>query len=338
MKKLFAIMLALMLVLTMGSALATEEPTYSDASTVTVTKTYESKGVSPVSPAETFTFSAIEFVSATDTGTEYSEDWARENVPTIDSISYTEGEAGSGTKEKTATITLPKDYPSVGVYTYKFSENDGNTAGVKYRSSEIKLVVTVIEQNGQKRVAAVHCEENDTKTGTFENTYTAGTLTVTKKVDGLLGDKDKDFAMKVTFTAPTGDTVRSNITYTVAGGTQQTLAPTAWVEGKATVEFALADGQSVTFNNIPAGVEYVVAETDAAAGDKDSGKEYTVTYDGSESGTIGSEAVSTLITNTKGGTIDTGITTDNLPYIVLMGIVVLAGVAMIAKRRMAHND
>lgn len=334
MKKLFAIMLALMLVLTMGSALAEE---YEDQQTVTVTKTYESAGVLPVSPTETFTFSAIEFVSATDTGTEYSEDWARENVPTINSISYTEGEAGSGAKVKTATISLPK-YPSVGVYTYRFSEIDGGTAGVTYRSSEIKLVVTVIEQNGQKRVAAVHCEEDGAKTGTFENTYTAGSLTVTKKVDGLLGDKDKRFAMKVTFTAPTGDTVRSNITYTVAGGKQQTLAPTAWVEGEATVEFALADGQSVTFNNIPAGVTYVVAETDAAAGDKDSGKEYTVTYDGSESGAIGSAAVSTIITNTKDGEIDTGITTDNLPYIVLMGIVVLAGVAMIVKRRMAHND
>lgn len=68
--------------------------------------------------------------------------------------------------------------------------------------------------------------------------------------------------------------------------------------------------------------------------------DYKVEYDSNASGTIGSEVVSTIITNTSTNTtpVDTGITTDNLPYIVLMGIVVLAGVAMIAKRRMAHND
>ena len=54
---------------------------------------------------------------------------------------------------------------------------------------------------------------------------------------------------------------------------------------------------------------------------------------------IDSAAETVTVTNTNNNAdIDTGITTDNLPYIVLMGIVVLAGVAMIAKRRMAHND
>lgn len=41
--------------------------------------------------------------------------------------------------------------------------------------------------------------------------------------------------------------------------------------------------------------------------------------------------------NEKSGTIDTGVTTENLPYVLLIGFVVLAGAALLIKRK-AHNN
>ncbi|MGN1019702.1 MAG: hypothetical protein ACI4O7_04955 [Aristaeellaceae bacterium] len=46
---------------------------------------------------------------------------------------------------------------------------------------------------------------------------------------------------------------------------------------------------------------------------------------------------SATVNNHKASDIDTGITTDTLPYVLLLGIVLLAGAAMIIKRR-AHNN
>lgn len=67
---------------------------------------------------------------------------------------------------------------------------------------------------------------------------------------------------------------------------------------------------------------------------------YTVTYDDSASGTISSDSsvgtlsASTTITNTYEGTIDTGITLDSLPYVlVLVAVLALGAVMIIRKRR-----
>lgn len=158
-----------------------------------------------------------------------------------------------------------------------------------------------------------------------------------KRIEGDFGDREKEFAVQVTFTA-TDATVKNDITYVEDAETKTILPEGGWTTKTVTIN--LRHGETITFNGIPSGVTYSVEETDTAASTDGEGTDYQVTYDDYRSGTISSTAASTTITNTSTITteIDTGITTDNLPYIVLMGIVVLAGVAMIAKRRMAHND
>ena len=156
MKKILSLALALVLVLSMSTiAFATdgEETTYDDMSTVTLTKEYMLTNDGTTSPAETFAFSALTCTNVTDAANGVTTDNAP--VPTIASVSYTAGEAGGDSAKKDITITLPT-YNSVGIYTYTFSETDGGTAGVTYRSEPITLVVTVIEQGGKVRVAAVH--------------------------------------------------------------------------------------------------------------------------------------------------------------------------------------
>ena len=253
-------------------------------------------------------------------------------MPTIGSVTYVDGEAGSATKSKTVEIRLP-DYTSVGIYTYIVKETAGTTAGVTYYGKDILLKVTVIEQGGKIRVAAVHTEEGHSGTGdnkkdTFANTYEAGTLNVTKTVAGNLGDQSKKFDFTVIFTKPTDKEVKSAINAKVAG-TNATDFNVAWDDkGTYTYTFQLAHGQKASFANLPYGVSYTVTETAVT------GYETAKTGD---SGTINAAEHTAAFTNTKTGSIDTGVTTENLPYVLLIGFVVLAGAALLIKRK-AHNN
>lgn len=338
-KKFFAILMALVLTLSL-SAVAfasgdvedqpTTSPTYNDMSTVTLTKTYNLTNEGTKSPKETFTFSALTCTGVANAGVGVTA--ANAPVPTIGSVSYAAGEAGSDTKTKAITINLPP-YTAVGVYTYTFTENEGGTAGVTYRSEPITLVVTVIEQNGKVRVAAVHTEDasSSTKTDTFTNTYSAGSLSVTKNVTGNMGDKDKYFTIHVTFKAPEGKSVNEDITYKDGGLTvyieNAKRKPEAWQGGEHTSNIRLKDGETVTFNNIPYGVTYTVVEEDYTADG------YTVSYDNNQTGTINSASTATTVTNNKGGTVDTGITMDSMPYIVLLALAVVGLAAVTMKKR-----
>ena len=160
------------------------------------------------------------------------------------------------------------------------------------------------------------------------NTYSAGSLSVSKKVEGNLGDKKKDFNVTVTFTAPEGKTVAGAITWTDG----ETAGSATFTDGEATARITLNHDETVTFTNIPYGVTYTVVEDDYT------GEGYDAAKYSEFDGEINSAKDEVTITNNKGAEIDTGITTDSMPCIVLMGIVVLAGVAMIAKRRAANND
>lgn len=319
MKKFVAILLTLMLVLGMTAAVAEETHTYTDMDSITLTKTYNLTNAGTISPAETFAFTALTCTEVADAGVGVTT--ANAPVPTIGKVTYAKGEAGSANMTKTITITLPT-YTAVGKYTYTFRENNNGTAGVTYRSDEIKLVVTVIEQNGKVRVAAVHTEKEGEKSGNFENTYSAGTLKVTKTVTGNLGDKDKEFDFTVTFTKPEGKNWDMD-------GIVLPIGATKVSDGK--YSFKLKHGATAEFKNLPYGVSYVVEEADYSSED------YRITEKTGDTGSINAAETTAAFTNNKDGQIDTGVTTESLPYVVLMGFVVLAGAALLLKRK-AHNN
>lgn len=320
MKKFVAILLTLMLVLGMTAAVAepvTTDNSYTDMPTITLTKTYNLTNAGTISPAETFAFSALTCTDVADAGVGVTKENAP--VPTIGDVTYAQGEAGSATAKKDITINLPT-YTAVGKYTYTFSEKNNGTAGVTYRSDAIKLVVTVIEQNGKVRVAAVHTEKEGAKSGNFENTYSAGSLKVTKTVTGNLGDKEKEFDFTVTFTKPADTNWDMDGIELPTGATKNS---------DGTYSFKLKHGATAEFKNLPYGVTYSVTET-AADG-------YTTTTEGKTTDSINAAETTVTFINDKGGEIDTGVTTESLPYVVLMGFVVLAGAALLLKRK-AHNN
>lgn len=369
MKKILALVLAMIMALSMGVAFAESEPEvetentskgWTDMKTVTFDKYYATSNVMAVSPEETFEFEEIKFEGIEDQGVGYTMSWAEKNLPTISSVTYSERSANMLTNsngvvgaKKTFTINLPENYPSVGVYKYTFKEKDNNTLGVTYRSSVITLKVTVVQgKDGLLRVAAVHCEDEsgNEKIGYFTNTYSAGTLSVTKEVKGGLGDKNKPFKVTVTFTNTTKKTMKSTIYFTDGDGKTYSIAPSEWKEATdennnkyyyVDTEIELANGQTAKFTNLPYGISYSVDEYDYTNDSKIDGDRLgyeKAEYDGEQTGTIGAESenVSTKIINTKNGEIDTGMLLDNAPYMIIMALV-LVGAAMMLKRR-AYND
>ena len=336
MKKFLSILLALALVLSLGTvAFAVEgEPgtTYEDHDKVTLTKNYKLTNNGPTSPAETFTFTEPVCKDVENAAVGVNESTAP--TPTIDNVSFSRGQA-SNTAQGTVTITLP-DYTNygVGIYTYTFNEVNNGTAGVSYRSEPITLKVTVIQgENGLIRVPAIHAETGDgTKIASFDNTYSAGSLAVKKVVTGNMGDQKKEFDVTVTFKAPEGETVKSDITYTVDDVTETILAGDNGWTGEKEVKISLHHDETITFTNIPYGVEYTVEESDYETSDG-----YTTTYTNDE-GKIEEVKTDATITNYKNvDVIDTGVFMDSLPYVLLLVGACAGLVVFFTRRRMTHK-
>ena len=180
--------------------------------------------------------------------------------------------------------------------------------------------------NGKLRVAAVHTEdEGGTKSDTFENIYSAGQLNVSKTVTGNLGDENKYFEFKVTLTGETGKTYGTS--YAVTGGSA-TSNPTSIEIGEETT-FQLKHGETLHIANLPYGVTYAVTET-AADG-------YTTVKTG-DKGTINVASTTAAFTNNKTGEIDMGVNLDNVPYILVLAVVVIAaGTVFAFKKRKGQN-
>lgn len=327
MKKILSIALVLVLVLSLGATAFAANGQEYDASletnTITITKTLKATGTGARYPGDTLTFTA-----GAGTVTECTEGTEAPALPAIDPVPVVEGATSAA-----ITVKLPK-FDTVGVYTYTITENDTNVAGVTYRTAAITLVLTVIEKaDGQKVIAAVHCETpvdpkttegtGSTKTDTFENTYKANALTIEKSVTGNLGDKQKEWNFTVTFTAPSGDTVKGTI-----GCSDETKAIAPGEEGwtTKTATFTLKDSESITFNNIPYGTKYTIAEAEA---NKDG---YTTSGLVDTAKELKEDTTETIVNN-KDMTPDTGISLDSLPYILIVAVVLAASVVMIVNKR-----
>lgn len=307
-------------------AFAASGETYADMDSVVIKKNYELANEGTFSPAETFSFD-IEADNVTDA----SDDITPENMPmpTIGTVSYLRGEAGSTTKTKEIKIDLPK-YDSVGVYTYIIHEVAGNSAGVTYYGDAILLRVTVIEQDGKLRIAAVHTEDPEStgegKKDDFDNLYSAGELEVHKNVEGIMGNKDKYFEFTVQLTGEEGKTYQDS--YAITGGSYDANPASIEIRPGETTEatFYLKDDDTIHIENLPYGVEYKVSETPVA--------DYVTTETGTE-GEVDEAVEQANFTNTKGGTVDAGVALESAPY--LFTLTGAAGVGLLLTLRRRHQ-
>lgn len=334
MKKLFALLLTLALVLSFGiTAMAAEPITTSKATTYeALIKTYNVVGGNDATlyPAETLSFTSTPAVGNPD--------------PT--NLTVNDLEVTGNTKQK-LVINVPA-YSKVGVYHYTITENAGNTQGVTYTTDAVNVSVLVeydyTDEDGdgyglKATIGVTNAAgegEGELKHDTFTNTYSLGSLTVSKEVAGNLASQSQEFAIDVTFTSD------QPVLSTITCGDGQTIVPNEdWslVDGvyTAMVTVKLIHGQDVTFNNIPAGVTYTVVEQakheapDPNGSNPETG--YTVTYEG-ETGTIAENVTAAAkVINTKGTTVNTGVVLDSLPYILLIAVAVVGVVLFTARKR-----
>ncbi|MDO5378935.1 MAG: FctA domain-containing protein [Clostridia bacterium] len=340
-KKILAIFLALLMVVVSGVAMA--EPTQSqEEKSFNITKTYEA--TSGTKPAQTFEF----VVTNDETQQKYPLTISDGGKITFNA---TEGEDTS----KSVTVTVPNvgtnGYPATpGVtYNYVITEKTNNIQGIAEDTTQYNVKVTVFnepDENGnpvyKTAIAVRKSGSNDKQSNdgiTFSNPYSAGALTVTKKLAGNLADMSDKFSIKVTFSPESGksltSTVSTSVTKADESNTVSVSEVTKTTEGN--YEFTISNighNDVVTFNNVPAGASWKVEETDS--------KDYTASYT-QQTGSIAALTTTNtspnaaVVINTMTGQIDTGVTTDTMPYILLMAIVAAAAVVFLMKKRTVNE-
>lgn len=373
MKKLFAILLALMLVMVSAFALAEDgkdkpatkgdtaastpyEPgtgadvgqdtegspriqaALDNGGTITIGKIYNVDEVLEGAkvPGNSITFTPVldSITDSTVTKDQFTE------LPQFSYAAPNEAAVTAGTAYEAGNITIKfPTYPEVGIYTYKVTETGGAYAGVTY-SDVITMKVTVVRLEGQLKIAGIafRTGTSNTKLSAIENKYEAGTLEVKKTVTGNMGDQNKPFEITVTFTAPEGKSVNSTIGIAVTGSA--TVTKVDKVESSATsiapwgtnattkeVTFTLKHNDTITFTNVPAGVQYEVTETSYASEDYDAAN---IT---SGSGTMAHTKVSAEVVNNKNVPIDTGVALETSAYVLIMALALAGFVMMVIRRR-----
>lgn len=339
MKKLFATLLALAMVLSMSVCAFAKENT--DAS---FTKTYKITNADTSNPKETFTFTFT-----ADKVTDSNKNLTTAKMPAIpaSTVMFDEGAATTEGLEKTVSVALANiEWPGVGVYYYTVNETAGKTAGVTYDDRTAYLKVTVAYDEGTDTYYTAFATLNladdnsdgitDVKTAGFTNVYTAGKLEVKKTVSGNMGDKSAYFDVTITLTGENGKTYADS--YAVDGGSHADNPETIKINEATT--FKLKDGETITIDNLPYGVTYTVCEADYtsetngaydAAKYSLNGAEATINPVSDEELDTASEKVE--ITNNKGTTVDTGISLDSMPYILMLAVAVIGCVALVGKKR-----
>ena len=335
-KKLFAGIVAVAMMATMAIPVFATMPDPSkipvDGRNFTITKTYNVTGTAPDEDFELIqTKASASKTSITDFTTNAAYDL------TIGKASHTNGASGAVTTG--FDVTLPNYGNHPGIYTYTLKEKNNGTAGVTYDPNEYTLTVYAIQAMAEDDLTAVNDltyrvrldvkgategSDNYKLTG-LTNTYTSGTIKVTKKVKGNLADRDKTFSFKATFSG----------TENMKGSIMVNNAPISLTNNE--YPFNLKHGQSIEFTNVPTGVTAIVSELNAdgravaAGGLNDT---YTVTYD-----TVAKDNnVEVTVTNDSNEHVDTGVILDNAPYIALLTIVAAGAVVMIMKKRRNYED
>lgn len=276
---------------------------------------------------------------------------------TIGSVTYAEGNLSKTTDAASAPVTQPvavavtaDSYQSVGYYYYEFREKAGNTAGVTYAADTCAVRVAVVnDDSGALKIDSVRLYKVNAdgslgdKAENVTNVYAAGSLSVTKTVTGNMGDRNREFDVTVTFTAPAGTEIHAPIAISTSAGItgNPTEAVINAAKTGATASVKVKDGTTVVFSNIPKGVTYQVTETQADGyhtpkyngTESAGGKSGTITDTAAGAGTVGMTQ-SVEIENKRETTIDTGIFLSDLPYVlVLAGITAAALLFFAGKKR-----
>ena len=122
-----------------------------------------------------------------------------------------------------------------------------------------------------------------------------------------------------------------------------TTADLTFTDGKAELTVAIQNDATAKFENLPVGTTYTVVEDAKYQGPKvDGGTKETdewcydepdYTFSNAEKAIKENTTDTVTVKNTKDTTIDTGISLDSLPYILIVAVVLAASVVMFVTKR-----
>lgn len=333
-------------------------------------KTYEVKD--GTAPAETFSFQ-VKYLQVIRQDKAATAPYEPNHVINLTGKETAFDSMTKDSESKSFTVTpteLGLGSPTgTGKYLYEISEIAGNTAATKY-ADPVYMAVTVahnVNDKGEiqtgykyyvtmfsskeaalsaKSDSAVEGKTNNTKA--FTNTYGDGNifnLRLEKDVKGSFGDLGEEFTFYVTFTGEK-DKNYSDIQYTKS---RSEISVVDMSDNAATTlkcgtqyKVTLKDGWYIDFTNIPTGVTYTIAEDTTKPGWQYdvSLAESTVTFakaTATATGTVNANGNVTFI-NEHQGTPDMGVILDNAPYIALLAIVAIGGVALMLNKRRRDEE
>ena len=354
-KRLAALLLAGAMIMGMNTtAFALGDGTETKPATASVKKNFEMAEGLDI-PAVTFNFSV-------EKQTKDAPD------ATIESVSYSDkddkgtlSDSGKYIISKNAKIQFGQ-FPHAGEYLYKVKEVKGDkpAEGVTYSTDEYSLRVQVANgTNNNLYVKSIFAEKGQKKADEilFTNTYKKyASLEIKKETVGDFADKTQQFDFTIIFekSATEASLIKFNGTITrKATGITEKVTTTE----NGVCDFKLADGDKIVFENLPVGTKYEVIEK----GVENDG--YTPSVTVFENGTsipkkngnekedlsslnqgkknlVGEKTNTvTFVNNHESNNPITGIITNNLPFILLIGGAVFAFgmLAFLKKRRTSER-
>lgn len=260
----------------------------------------------------------------------------------------------------TITETMDEAYQSVtaerGTVTMVISKVNAKEVDAT-ATAEFGYFVALKDSDGNKILA----------TEAFKNKYGDGNiqnLKLSKTVHGALGNLSKDFTFKIKFTkandlennTDTGlykgpQVTDLSDTATIKDGTTN-IDKNAYLELDKEYTVTLQHGDSLDLSNLPAGIKYEIYENGSQV---DNGAvvvtvdevKYTVTvtnmaFDTTENtkikDAISDEDVTVAFQNTNPDSPDMGVVLDNAPYIAMLAIVAIGGVALMLNKRRRDEE
>ena len=359
-----------------GPTAITHNQALTATSEIPLYKTYEVKN--GTAPAETFSFQVkyLQVIRQDKAATAPYNTETVINL-TGKETAFNSMTKGSESKSFTVTPTeLGLGNPTgTGKYLYEISENAGQTVATTY-AAPVYMAVTVVhkvdaETNQIKtgeyeyyvtmfssKEAALNAT-GDSATGkvnnteAFTNTYGDGnlyTLTLDKTVQGSFGDLGETFTFVIEFTGEANK--YANVVVETNQGTIKDADDNAVTSLALNTPYTITLGHKnkIVFNNLPKDISYKIYEKNTTADSKNG--QYTVsvadttmqnvTIDGKTvlgvTDSVNNANVTVSFVNTHEGTPDMGVVLDNVPYIAMLAIVAIGGVALMLNKRRRDEE
>lgn len=245
---------------------------------------------------------------------------------------------------------LGDNYNKVGKYAYTISENETKIPGITKDAHTYEMIVTVVNkqkdnltnETGYGYYVGMYDAEGQKVPAVFTNTYNSYSLEVKKTVEGNFGDLGDTFTFYITLGKEDGK-VDNYATATVhVSDTSNPANNATWTVGGGQQTVTLKHGQTITVSNLPVGVTYTVTEektnADGSTWVYNTTGEAVAINDVLPSITADNNANKVEIVNKHEGTPDMGVVLDNAPYIAMLAIVAIGGVALMLNKRRRDEE